>query len=282
MEMISAFVGPNGHGKTLTAMKLQVVPWLEGGRPVLSNTPIFASEADAELPWEERLVHPLYVPLVSWRQLGDRCKDCLIFFDEISSMFDSRDAGNLPSQANRLFNQLRKDDNSIIWTAPDWDRCDKVLRRVTQAVTLCSGHRPRRIEGRQWKQNRLIKARTYNATRFEEFSLAQAESDRKGTIRSDYRHRYRVDRCRARQMYSTYAPVELLDHVDQAGLCGNCGLHRKRKYCQCPPSRSRANAAPLTLRQLKERALYFAPNLLDRGINFGPEWSTYLDALEPF
>lgn len=271
-DTIVAYVGGNGHGKTLSLVRGLVLPWIRDGRPVLSNTPIFASPADAELPWPERQVHPLYVPLVSWRQLSHRLKDTLVVLDEISSMFDSRDSGRMPGQITSRFQQLRKDDNAIGWTAPDWDRCDKALRKVTRTVNLCKGSRSVKVEGRKWRSNRKITVRRYDRARFDEFSLREAQSTRKDTIKPEWRESYWRTRSDAQHYYDTYAPVNLLDHLDDSGRCVDCGGIRRPHKCECARmTGKRRQEEPMTLDQMKQLAVMLDPDLaLTGGIDLAP------------
>ncbi|HWJ98029.1 MAG TPA: hypothetical protein VNQ33_07710 [Acidimicrobiales bacterium] len=261
---ITAAVGYNGAGKTLCIVDRVIRPSLDAGRPVLSNTPIFAGPDDAHLPWQQRAPHPLYVPLLSWRQLSSPLHGVTIFLDEISSMFDSRDSGRMPTQITSRFNQLRKADNLVCWTAPDWDRCDKVLRRVTRRLWYCKGYLPQAAVGPDgeplvWKSNRLFRWKFYDAQKFEEFSTSQADSSRKGTLRSDDARWHRRSRHQSQFLYDTYAEVNLLDHLDETGKCVDCGGTRRALKCECPPAR---NAGVVQERWDLDRMQAFAAELL--------------------
>lgn len=265
---ISAYIGGNGEGKSLSAVKWEVLPWLAKGRPVLSNTPIFASADDADLPWQERKVHPLFIPLVSWRQLSFPLDRVLIFLDEISSMFDSRESARMPAQISTRFQQLRKGDNAVVWTAPDWDACDKRLRRVTRSVTFCRGSWSVPVEGREWRSNRKIRNSRYDVRRYEEFSLTQAQSTRTGTIKPDFKRSYWRTRDQAQFFYDTLAPVELLDHLDEGGRCVDCGGRRPTLKCECGTrSTSRRQPEPMTIAEMKSYALSLAPDLRQNGVD---------------
>lgn len=223
----------NGSGKTLAAVERFVLPAFAAGRPVLSNTPLFASGDDSELPWFERAAHPLYVPLVSWRQLIQPMQGVTIFLDEISSMFDARESGRMPAQITSRLQQLRKDDLELVWTAPSWERCDIALRRLTRSVLLCRGMLPKREPGKSWSSNRLFRWRFYDASKFEEFSLASAQSSTTGTLRSEWSRWYARGRHSAQWHYDTLAPVDLLDHLDHGGHCVSCGGKRAVPKCSC-------------------------------------------------
>lgn len=233
LRAVTGFVGPNGSGKSLAMVEFGVLPAIDRGRVILSNMPIFASDADAHRDPDERLVHPQYVPLRSWRQLSQDLYGVTVVLDEISSMFDSRDASRMPTQIVSRFQQLRKGDNQLLWSGPDWDRCDKSLRKVTRGVVLSRGYLSEKVEGRDWGSNRLFRYRFFDATKFDEFSESSALSDRKGTIRADHAVWRRRDSMRGRLVYDTYGTVDLLDHLDQFGTCVDCGGTRRRPKCEC-------------------------------------------------
>lgn len=244
-ELITAYVGLNGSGKTLCMMETAILPWLRNGGVVLANMPIFASIDDAHLPSEERELHPSVVPLKSWRQIDPGMTRTLVVLDEISSMFDARESGKMPTQLITRFQQLRKNDNAVAWTGPDWDRADKVLRSVTRAVWYSVGYLPEAVEGREWRSNRLFRFRRYSTATFDRFVTAQAESDRADTPRHASQRFYLRKRHEAQLLYDTYASVSLLDHLDEFGTCIECGGTRRRVECSCAdyqakkPQRSR-------------------------------------------
>lgn len=248
---IVAFVGPNGSGKSLAAMEYVVRPALDRGRVVLSNTKIFASPDDAHLDPDDRELHSQYVPLKSWRQLNVAMFGTVVFLDEISAMFDSRESSRMPVQLINRLQQLRKGDNRVVWTGPDWDRCDKSLRRVTRQVVLCRGYLPEEVEGREWGANRLFRYRFYDRSKFEEFSESSALADRKGTIRpQDARWRRRSQLSTSMRMYDTYGEVDLLDHLDEYGTCVDCGGTRRRPKCSCVhPARTEERAMERALEE---------------------------------
>lgn len=233
MEPIAAFVGMNGSGKTLALVHQAVLPAIQKGMGVLSNMPIFASADDVHLPTDERKLHPAFTPLESWRQIDGNLRGHIVVLDEVSSMFDSRDSGKVPTQLVTRLQQLRKGDNAVVWSAPDWDRADKVLRRVTLGVTMCRGFLPVQVEGRIWRSNRLFRWRHYNGLKFEEFSAASAQSDKKNSLRCDRSAWHWRAKHASQALYDTYADVGLLDHLDQYGSCIDCGGTRRRPACSC-------------------------------------------------
>jgi hypothetical protein len=253
---IQAFVGLNGSGKTLGAMALAVLPVLDRGGSALTTCHIMG-QARAR-------------PLTRWRELvwmererrerrdrGEELEPMVVFLDEVTSSLPARQAMSLPPQLARLFNQLRKVNVQLVWTAPNWARADKLLREVTSTVTVCRGVWPDRwqrgddgksklkVDGKalrapgDWPPNRLFRFATYSAEDYEEFTLSRAAK-----LRPVGRTWYRRKAHDAHLRYDTYDAVELLDHVDDAGLCVACGLPRPRGKCTCTADERAAAEAP--------------------------------------
>lgn len=263
MFAIRAFVGPNGGGKTLAMTQKMALPALRSGRPVVANY---------------RIDHPLWVPLETWRQIPD-LRECVLLLDEISSVLPSRQAMSVPPQLVRILNQMRKGDVQLGWSAPNWSRCDVLLREVTQAVTVCTGAFPDRWvreevaqggrlrryfpralrddEGKRepwvrgWAPNRLFRFTTYDAQEFDEFTYSAVKD-----VRAVRRERYWRSAHRAYLLYDTHEAVMLLDHLDDVGTCVNCGGQRKRPSCKCGP----APAGP------KARSAEGPPGSVDAGV----------------
>ena len=243
---IRAFVGANGGGKTLAMVESMVLrSWL-AGRPVVTNLALYP----------ERLGYPddLYVPLESWRQIPT-LEGVTLLLDEISSVLPSRQAMSVPPQLVRVLNQLRKGDVQLGWTAPNWARCDVLLREVTQAVTVCRGAVPDRWERvstgaarwnrppllddngakvrpqRGWGANRFFTWITYDAVEFDEFTYSAVKQVRPRETRRYWRPRHEADIA-----YDTLQGVDLLDHLDDVGVCVGCGGNRTRPRCTCASS----------------------------------------------
>lgn len=232
---IRAYVGPNGGGKTLAAVATAVAPALEAGREVVANI---------------NIDHPRARVLRSWREL-DELRNCVLLLDEITSVFPSREFSKLPPQVARQLNQLRKVDVEVHWTAPHWQRCDVILRECTQLVTVCAGSwvdpwvrardgvvrdgngkRVRRDS--MWPSYRFFHWKTYDAVAFEDFTLKMVEDVRPLSSRW-----YRRNAHAHQWLYDTMEPVYLMDHLDEYGVCVNCGGNRRRPSCSCE-----AGAAP--------------------------------------
>jgi hypothetical protein len=156
---IRAYVGPNGGGKSL-AMVNDIRPSLEAGRRVVSTVKILGDDGQP---------HPLWVPLQDFRTLLD-VERCDVLLDEVTGVASSRSAGNvIPPAVLNLLMQLRRRDVTLSLTAPAWNRAEKVIREVTQSVTLCQGFAPKKLKGGRtehdgphlWPADQLLADRIY-------------------------------------------------------------------------------------------------------------------------
>lgn len=167
---IAGFVGHNGSGKTL-AMVQSVLPDLDQGTTVLSTVrltdyrnPRPCELSESECGFDSHGLdghlhpHPSWVPMRSWGQVLE-AEDCVILLDEISGIAGSREAMSLPREVAVRLEQLRKRRLRVRWTAPAWGRADTILRNVTTAVAVCSGHYSARTAGSAWRTNRLTRMR---------------------------------------------------------------------------------------------------------------------------
>ncbi|MCC7078685.1 MAG: hypothetical protein IT198_16330 [Acidimicrobiia bacterium] len=232
---ITAYVGLNGHGKTL-AMVVDLVRLAEAtDRAIVSNFPIYTGDGT-------RRRHPLWEPLATWRQIPD-LHDSVLLLDEITACIPSRQSMSLPAGLARTLNQLRKVNVTLGWTAPSWARADVILREVTQVVVHCRGLVPGRwiqgLDGERhravpgWAPRRVFWWREYDAYEFEDFTRHVRERLR------PRRHRLYVRPWhRDHLMYETGAEVHLLDHLDDVGVCVVCGGSRRRARCTCVPATS--------------------------------------------
>jgi hypothetical protein len=130
---IRCYVGPNGGGKSL-AMVNDVLPSLAAGRRVVSTVRILDEHGNP---------HPLWVPLDSFGILLE-VEKCDVLLDEVTGVASSRSSGNvIPPAVLNLLMQLRRRDITLSFTAPAWNRAEKVIRETCQAVTLCQGFAPK-------------------------------------------------------------------------------------------------------------------------------------------
>jgi hypothetical protein len=227
---IHAYIGANGHGKSL-AMMHDTKLSMDHARPILSTVRVL----DPSKPWNSITGHPAYegyTPLRTWDQLlefsgGD------VLFDEVLGIAASESGRALPKPVQLLLNQLRRRDILLRWTAPSWSRANIVLREVTQAVTVCRGYLPkyenRGDESRMWGMNRLFRWTTYDAMEFTTWSDAK-ESKLTGKANAWL---WRPGSW-AERSYDTFDSVDNVDSGE--GYCFRCGGERAKKKldpCSC-------------------------------------------------
>lgn len=239
---IHAYIGANGHGKTL-AMMHDTKLSMDAGRPILSTVRVL----DPRKPWRsvgDTAGYPVYdgyVPLRTWPQLlefsnGD------VLFDEVLGIAASESGRALPKAVQLLLNQLRRRDILLRWTAPSWSRANIVLREVTQAVTVCRGY-DKEYEsagGRMWGMNRLFRWNTYDAMEFTTWS-DDKESKLKGKQNAWAFRKvpwwFPGSHGAAEFAAASYDTFDSVDNVDSGeGYCFRCGGDRpklKLEPCTC-------------------------------------------------
>ncbi len=224
---IHAYIGPNGHFKTAT-MILDTLPSLAEGRPVLSTVAILDGNGNP---------HPLYIPFRHWDQLKTfRNGDLLL--DEVAGAANARATG-LPDDIQNILNQLRRADVVMRWTAPAYDRADKIIRETSQGISLCHGYFPDRsveartdAEGRvrAWAPNRLAVVKTFDGKDMAAFSAAQTTATggrRRAALRPKFSQVYWAPRTGVFGAYNTLDAVSLVSY-----LCPVCGGKRVAKSCR--------------------------------------------------
>lgn len=269
---IHAYVGANGAGKSLLAAMdtlptLAGIPWAcdnpdhlhtrqgvtMGVRKVLSTMRFVTPDG---------YDHPLWEPLEHLRQII-AAEHVDLVLDEVGGAAASTSgADDLPTPVKASLQELRRRDVLTRWTAPSWARASKVLREVSQAVTLVQGFAPvahafgitfdgpheyaayesgdvvtkscRREEehqhdaGRQWGAKRLMFARTFDATTFDEWNTSKRES-----IRPEVRSLFWRPGSDAERAYNTHGHVLKLGQVTDSGRCMDCDGTRTRPKCSC-------------------------------------------------
>lgn len=244
---IRAYIGPNGHGKSLAAV-LDLMPSLDRGRPVLSTVPLYdwravpdpdLYELDPELGlWVSkssgtrwvRPLHPAYIRLHQWRQLmdfdfGD------VFLDEVAGVASSRQSSGMPAAIEKLLQKLRKSDITLSWTAPSWARADIIIRETTQAVTMAEGSRPERqeYEGRLWRRNRFFQWTTFDAAAYTDWTEGKIDRAKRLCFQ-----RYWLPGKPVGHAYDSLGAVDTIVSVTDAGRCVDCGGTRRAPACSCP------------------------------------------------
>jgi hypothetical protein len=270
---IHGFVGPNGAGKSLLAA-LQTLPTLRGiswacdnpdhlhtrkgettgTRRVLSTMPFITPSGNP---------HPLYVPLTDYSQIIF-AEHVDLILDEVGGAVASSTGDDIPIGVKASLQELRRREVVCRWTAPSWSRASKVLREVSQGVTLSMGFMPvphndavpfdgpHELEkmsvdgetlvydsctiegahdhpsGRLWGARRLMYARTFDANTFDEWTTAKREK-----VKPLARHLFWRPGSAAETSYDTFGYVEKLNQVTDSGTCDHCQGYRARKKCTC-------------------------------------------------
>lgn len=169
---ITAYVGVNGSGKSLSAIAFALKDLRRTGRPLVTNmmglaVPHIYIDSVEELPevFERLRTDPEWVEyFAAWPRLTPGT--CNVVLDEAGAMFASRDQGRNKA-FEKLVQQLRKYDARLLWTAPAFARADKILREVTFMVILCQSLRTRRYPGKAWPSTRLVLQKAFDVSRLD-------------------------------------------------------------------------------------------------------------------
>lgn len=225
---IQAFVGPNGGGKTVCAVKT-LRPWLERGGRVVSNLPLW--NPDTEVPW------PGFELLEDYDQLVE-LENCVVLLDEIVANASSRASSNLPFQVEYLLQTLRHSNVRVMWTAPSPQRADVILREVTQYLTECRGmlaDKGLAVRAREagdevplWAPKRLFRFSTYDFMEFSEWS--KGKKDRIRPFANEWWWGPGSDAFRS---YDSLGQVVRVAESNESGRCLKCGGTRRPKPCTC-------------------------------------------------
>lgn len=225
---IMGFVGPNGGGKTVCAVKT-LIPYLRRGGHVVSNLPLL--DGVTGVPWDS------FTLLEDYDQLAG-VRDCVVFLDEIVTTSGSRTSSALPFQVEYLLQTLRHSNVRLYWTAPSVKRADVVLREVTQFVTECRGFAGDRRVARAaleagdtvplWAPKRLFRFTTYDFAEFSEWSVKK-----KDVAHSFAREWWWGPGSPAFLSYDTLGQVVRVAESNPSGRCLRCGGTRRARVCHC-------------------------------------------------
>jgi hypothetical protein len=240
---IMGYVGANGGGKS-AAMVWDTLPTLEAGRPVLSTVRLLDYENPrrcegctacdwglVDLGEGHRAAHPLWVPLTNWQQLLE-AEHCDVLMDEVTGVASSRESYAMPAPVANKLVQLRRADVVVRWSSPNWARADKIIRECSQAVTFATGHLPVRAVDeageRQWRNRRLFRWRTYDASEFEDFTVGKREQ--LAAMQTDL---HWGPKSVVFGAYDTFDAVLSIGTVTDTGRCYRCGGSRPTPKCHC-------------------------------------------------
>lgn len=116
------YTGLFGTGKTLSATKYVIATAKRYNLNVISNISLQGIE---------------YTPLINYQQILDAPAYTIIFIDEISTLWNSRDYKNFPVEVLFQMLQNRKSHIQFISTAQRFEHVDKLLRDVASYVVDC-------------------------------------------------------------------------------------------------------------------------------------------------
>lgn len=209
-------------------MILDTLPSLAEGRKVLSTVRILDGNGND---------HPNFELFEHWDQLkGVKHADLLL--DEVAGAANSRATG-LPDDIQNILNQLRRADVLMRWSAPAYDRADKIIRETSQGITMCHGYFPdRSVEARTdddgnlraWAPNRLAVVNTYDGRDMAAFNAASTTTQagqKKPRIRAKFQQIYWAPKTGVFDYYNTLDPVSVVSY-----LCPVCGGKRVAKSCR--------------------------------------------------
>ena len=163
---ITAYLGVNGSGKSLSAIAFALRDLDRRGRPLLTNMVGLSVDhihvEDVEqLPELMTAVAREYVSEKTGRPLGMN-----IVLDEAGAMFSSRSTGRNKA-FERTCQQLRKYRARCLWTAPTFARAEKILREVTFTAVLCTPLYKRHVPDDPWPSTRLILQKAFDVSRLD-------------------------------------------------------------------------------------------------------------------
>jgi len=153
-DPITAYLGVNGSGKSLSAVAFCLRDQKRTGRALVTNmyglsAPHYRIDSVEELP-----------------DLMAQIGSCNILLDEAGAMFSSRDSGR-----NKAFQvtcqQLRKYRSRLLWTAPTFARAEKILREVTFKAILCVPVVKKSVPGDPWPSTRLVFQKGFDVSRLD-------------------------------------------------------------------------------------------------------------------
>lgn len=173
--------------------------------------------------------HPLYRPLVDYRQLLT-IEHADVLFDEVAGVSDSSDSAGVPVQVTNWLHQLRKRDVRLRVTTPAYSRCSKPIRQIAQVVVDARSFFPEpRQAGRVWRSRRAMLFTAFDAFEFVDYTETTKDRQKRLAKAAFWRPGSAAER-----LYNTLGAVLALGHVSDGGMCVVCAGTRSKPKCACP------------------------------------------------
>jgi hypothetical protein len=195
---IAGVTGINGAGKTLLAVS-SAIHRMKQGEPVYSTVKIESEFGNSR-------------PIRSLRELTT-LRNCTILLDEVSVVFSSRSSQTLPPDVVILIQTLRHSGVGVIWTAPEWMRCDNLLRGVTQGLVNVVPLL-KKSDGTPWPRPRVMLAGLLDT------SQGKVDATPTKVLR---RRMYLPTKLDGWGAYDSLADTPMLGNNLRTGRCIDCG-----------------------------------------------------------
>ena len=164
---ITAYLGVNGSGKTLSAIAFGLRDLERKGRPLITN--VSGLRVDHYLVDSVEAL-PDLMRDVAVRHRSPRTGNPIgmnIVLDEAGAMFSSRDQGSSKKAFEKTCQQLRKYRARLLWTAPTFARGEKIMREVTFMAVLCSPLYQVSVVDDPWPSTRIAMQKSFNVARLD-------------------------------------------------------------------------------------------------------------------
>lgn len=155
-EPITAYLGVNGSGKSLSAIAFALRDLARKGRPLVTNVDGVTAE------------HYRFDDVEELPDLLGQVGTCNIVMDEAGAMFPSGGAGQQARAFRITCQQLRKYRARLLWTAPTFARAEKVCREVTFMAVLCQPVVKRAVPNDPWPSARIILQKAFDVSRLDQ------------------------------------------------------------------------------------------------------------------
>lgn len=177
-EPITAYLGVNGSGKSMSAVAFAIRDHERRDRPLITNM-VGLSVEHLHVESVEEL--PDLMLAVAREHRSPRTGNPVgmnIVLDEAGAMFSSRDASKEKKAFEKTVQQLRKYRARLLWTAPTFARADKILREVTFMAVLCQPLIKRAVPDDPWPSTRFVVQKSFDVSRLDTSSTSMNRNAR--------------------------------------------------------------------------------------------------------